>query len=116
MRTRLVFLSLVLSCVTLSAESTGTWTPKILFQLEDGENTQTLIWISGWAYAVTEVERSNFKRKRASGVCLAQDQLVDSRTLVDVLNAKFAGQRISSEHASSALWEAVEKKYRCVSR
>lgn len=116
MRIRLVLLSLALSCVTLSAESTGTWTPKILFQLKDSENTQTLIWISGWAYATTEVGRSNFKRKRASGVCLAQDQLVDSRTLVDVLNTKFSGQRISSEQASSALWGAVEKKYKCVSR
>ena len=116
MRIQLVLLSLALSCVTLSAGSTGTWTPKILFQLEDGENTQTLIWVSGWAYAVTEVGRSNFKRKRTGGVCLAQDRLVDSRTLVDVLNSNFAGQRISSEQASSALGGEGEKKFRCVNK
>lgn len=114
MKTRMVLWSFLLSCVSFSAESTGTWTPKISFQLEDGDSTQTLIWVSGWAYAITEAGRSNVKKGRVGGVCLEPSQAVDSRFLIDTLNAKFTGQRVSSEQASSILWTASEARYKCV--
>jgi len=114
MKTQMFLLSLLLGCVSLSAESTGTWTPKISFQLEDGDSTQTLIWVSGWAYAITEAGRSNVKKGRTAEVCLEPGQVVDSRFLIDTLNAKFTGQRISSEQASSTMWTASEARYKCV--
>ncbi|MGH8688188.1 MAG: hypothetical protein ACREVQ_10845 [Burkholderiales bacterium] len=95
------------------AGAPDTWTPKLQFQLEKSDYTQTLIWISGYGYALTEIGHKNNREGRVGGLCVPNNKLVDSRLLVDALNSKFKGQRITSEQASPVLLRAAESTYRC---
>jgi len=91
---------------------TGTWTPKLDFKLEDSTYSETLAWISGHAYALTEVGRRASKAARAP-FCLSKAAHVDSRVLLDALNAKFSGKRISAEEAAPVLYDATVSHYGC---
>jgi hypothetical protein len=111
-------LTLVLSIVAIPAVAgaPSTWTPKLEFQLEESDYTQALIWISGYGYALTEVGRMSSRMKSTRGLCVPDDKSVDSRVLVDALNARFKGQRITSEQASAVLLRAAEATYGCPSK
>jgi hypothetical protein len=86
----------------------GVWTPKVDFKLEDASDSEALTWVSGYSYALTEVGRSG------NGViCLPKGAVVESRVLLDALNAKFKGQRITSEQAAPVMFAEASAKYRC---
>ena len=95
------------------ADTPSTWTPELSFQLEDSDYSQTLIWLSGWAYALTEVARSNGRNKAKASICLPSNGFVESRLLLDALNARFRGQRITSEQAAPVLFAAAKAAYGC---
>jgi hypothetical protein len=98
--------------VALAADPPGTWTPKTEFSLGDASFSETMHWVSGWAYALTELGRAS--AKAGSGpLCLPKQGFVESRVLLDVLNAKYKGQRITAEQASQALWLGATSHYRC---
>lgn len=111
----LMVLSCLVAIVAMAAPPTA-WTPKIAFQLEDAGVEQTLTWISGWSYAITEAGHSNFVDGAKGRVCLSPSESVESRTLIGALNAQFQGQRITSEQASAALWKVAQSAYRCGKR
>jgi hypothetical protein len=102
--------------IAVAGKPTDVWTPKIEFQLEESDYTKTLVWISGWSYALTEVGRSNLRGSLKGGVCLPPNGFVESRILVDALNAKFKGKRITSEEASPVLLAAATAAYGCISK
>lgn len=119
MRRRLQVIAIIfgicefVSVSMLRAEESRTWNPRVNFQLDDGDYSQTLAWISGWSYALTEVGRANVKQKFRTGVCVSKDGSVDSKVLLDALNNKFNGQRITSEQAAAVLYDAAKAKYGC---
>jgi hypothetical protein len=106
MRKRLTILSW--SIPMLGFAQPGAWTPKVDFKLEDSSPTETLTWVSGYSYALTEVGRSG-----AGPLCLSKDGVVESRVLLDALNAKFKGQRITSEQAAPVMYAAARTRYKC---
>ncbi|MEQ1887304.1 MAG: hypothetical protein ABL967_19730 [Bryobacteraceae bacterium] len=84
-------------------------TLKAEFKLEDSGPAETLIWVSGWSYALTEIGQSAGPRT----ICLAKGEFVESKVLLDALNAKFKGQRITSEQAAPVLFAQTKAKYPC---
>jgi hypothetical protein len=100
-------LSMLLFPVCALAQQ-GTWTPRVEFKLEDTSYTEVLTWVSGYSYALTEVGRSG-----KGSICLPKGAVVDSRVLLDALNARFKDQRITSEQAAPVMFAAASAKYRC---
>ncbi len=86
----------------------GAWTPKVEFKLEDASYTEALTWVSGYSYALTELGRSG-----KGVICLPKGAIVESRILLDALNAKFKGQRITPEQAAPVMFAEASAKYRC---
>src|SRR5437867_2372330 len=91
----------------------GAWTPVLEFKLEDASYTETLTWVSGYGYALTEVGRRNGIKGSAGTICLPKDGFVGSKLLVETLNTKFKGQRITSEQAAPVLFAAAASTYKC---
>jgi hypothetical protein len=112
MKIVLMFLGSLATSFAL-ADKPSTWTPRIDFHLEESDYTQTLVWVSGWSYALTEVGRSNSREGIRGGVCLPQNRLVESRVLLEALNSRFKGQRITSEQASPVLLAVAKATYPC---
>ena len=84
------------------------WTPKVEFSLEGASYSETLAWVSGWSYALTEAGRNR------SGICLPKNGTVDSKTVLDVLNATFKGQKVTAEQVAPVLFAEARAKYRCL--
>lgn len=114
-----IFLSLFLFAVDFvfaSDKSPISWTPKVEFQLEDSDSKGTISWISGWAYAMTEVGRNSAHGTPKSSFCLPQHGYIESRVLLNILNSRYKGKRVTSEQASKTLWTGVRSHYRCQKR
>jgi len=96
----------------ISAIGNEVWTPEVKFKLETGSNKDTLLWVSGFAYALTETAKEAKKLSRGT-YCLPPAGSIGSKELLDILNASFAGQTISSETAASALLVGVKQRFPC---
>src|SRR5690349_4191232 len=103
------FLILILLLPACAFAQKGLWTPKVEFKFEDASYAETLTWVSGYSYALTEVGRSG-----KGAICLSKGEVVESRVLLDALNAKFKGQRITSEQAAPVMFSEASAKYRCL--
>ena len=103
---RIAILMLLFPTCALAQQST--WTPKVEFKLENASSTEVLTWVSGYSYALTEVGRSG-----RGVICLPKGAVVESRVLLDALNTKFKGQRITSEQAAPVMLAGASAKYRC---
>ena len=90
----------------------GNWNPKIEFQFEKATYKETLIWLSGWSYALTAVGQSEAK-SASPKYCLPKCGLITSKVLLDMLNEAYKGQTISSEQATQVLWAGVPAIYKC---
>lgn len=97
---------------SFNAQAQAVQTLKAEFRLEDSSPTETLAWVSGWSYALTEVGQSAGPRT----ICLAKGELVESKVLLEALNAKFKGQRITSEQAAPVLFAQARAKYPCAKK
>jgi hypothetical protein len=84
------------------------WTPKVEFTLETATYSETLAWISGWAYALTELGHSDSKE-----ICLPKKEHVRSSVLLSALNEKFKDQRITAEQAAPILLAAAKARHGC---
>src|SRR5436190_1362954 len=112
MKIALTLFGLLLTSAVV-ADKPAAWTPRVEFQLEEGDYAQTLVWLSGWSYALTEVARSNSNDAVKGTLCLPKNGVVESRVLLDALNSKFKGQRITSEQASLVLFAIARATYSC---
>ena len=83
-------------------------TLQVEFKLETATFSETLAWISGWARALTELGHSG-----SNEICLAQSEHVHPSVLLNALNARFKGQRITSEQASPVLLAEAKARYGC---
>ena len=88
------------------------WKPEIAFSLENATFSETMHWVSGWAYALTELGQASAKSGTPGPLCLPNGY-VESRVLLEILNKSFAGQRITSQQASDALWSGAMSYYHC---
>jgi len=105
---RLVIFVLGISLPAAVLSQPAVTTVDVEFTLETATFSETLAWISGWAYALTELGHGGSKE-----ICLAQTEHVHSSVLLNALNARFNGQRITSEQAASVLLAEAKAKYGC---
>lgn len=85
--------------------ASDTWTPEVKFQLEDGTREETLLWVSGFSYAVNSIGRANIALD--DGLFCAPDSgFIGSREVLNILNESFEGEAITS---SKATWELMKK-------
>jgi len=93
--------------------STDVWTPRADFSLEGGTLQETMHWVSGWSYALTEVGKSTTKPGSKPLFCLPREGYIESRVMFEILNERYKGKRITSEQAAAALWAGVLRRYPC---
>jgi len=109
-------LSLFLAVVCFASVAHATpevWTPKAEFSLEGNTLKETMLWVSGWSYALTEVGKSSSHSGQKPLFCLPPEGYIGSREMFQILNTQFKGKRITSEQAAAALWSGVIAKYPC---
>ena len=106
-------LLLAASAPAFAAELPQAWTPKVEFSLEDANFKETMHWVSGWSYALTELGKASAKSGQTGLICLPKNGYVESRVLLDILNKKYKGKRVTSEQAAATLWSGATTYYRC---
>ncbi len=107
-----VFLASV-AMTTLAATKGEVWTPEVKFNLEGSSYIETLVWISGFSYALTDSSKA-IKAQGKSGVyCAPPNGYIGSKELLEILNSQFEGKRITSEVASAALLVGVRRRFPC---
>jgi hypothetical protein len=60
------------------------------FKLESANYVETLTWVSGFSYALTETA----KISKSGAYCLPPQGSIGSKELIEILNAGFPGQTI----------------------
>lgn len=110
-----VLIFLVCPFGALAAASTrgDVWVPRVEFELEQLNYKEILVWISGYSYALTALSKIKPEKGYRNALCLDGNGYIGSRFLLHVLNARYKGHRITAAQASSALIEAVRKRYAC---
>lgn len=73
----------------------------------------TLIWLSGYSYAITEIARANKAKKINGTYCLPEKGYIGYKPLLGMLNNEYKGQTITFELVSKKLLEEVQRLYPC---
>jgi hypothetical protein len=98
------------ACISL-ADSSSPWTPQPKFRIENGSYTETLIFVSGIAYALT-ASNSELKDSGAKNFFCAENKQIGSKLLIDILNTKYTGS-ITSEQAIETIVQGLKKRFPC---
>jgi hypothetical protein len=77
------------------------------FQIEGADFTHAAAWVGGWSHAVIA------SGKDVPNVCIPECESLVAKVIVDILNEKFAGQTISAETASAAIWPELKHRLTC---
>ena len=102
----LTILVLITTCV--SAE---TWKPDPKFNIEGSNFVETLTFISGISYALSQSNQELKKQRKPSFICNAPST-IGSKLLMDILNSKYKGS-ITSEQAIYAIIQGLKERYPC---
>ncbi|NJO18016.1 MAG: hypothetical protein HC877_20500 [Thioploca sp.] len=89
------------------------WVPEVHFKYEDSNFKETMAWISGWSYSLTEIGKYNKAYGIKGAFCLPECGYISSKFLLDFLNNKYYGQHVTSKSATKTIWEGVLKLYKC---
>lgn len=87
--------------------------PSVKFRLKNANDMRTLIWISGYSYAIVEAARANKTAKITGTYCLPGEGYIDYKPLLDMLNKKYDGQTITAELASKEILQDIQNLYPC---
>jgi len=98
---------IMLSPTLALAEDSASWTPVVNFHLESSNYTETLLWISGNSYAYSSVSK---EMEREKVFCT---KIVGSKVLLDILNSRYSGQKITSEQASDTFIQELPLRFPC---
>jgi len=107
----LIFCALAIA--TPGANSSEAWVPEVNFQLEDADYIRTLTWVSGFGYALDAIGRITIEHNQTRVFCTPVDGYIGSKELLEILNAKFAGQTITSEEATVEIMDKLPSRYPC---
>ena len=111
MRT-LVF-ALALPCALSVARAGEVWTPEVKFKLESSSYTETLLWVSGFSYALSETAKASKNAGVRGLYCTPSNGYIGSREILEILNGRFSGQAITSEMAATAIVAEVRTRFTC---
>jgi len=93
----------------------GPWNPKLEFSVEGGRYDGTLMFISGVAYALTYSAHELDARRETNFFCLPPGRILDTRLLVDLLNARLAGPQ-TADALIETVTTALSEQYPCKDR
>jgi hypothetical protein len=110
---RTLAVALVVACASLASHAAGVWTPEVKFKLENSSYAETLLWVSGFSYALTETAKASSNASARGPYCLPPQGLIGSRELLEILNGRFPGKAITSEVAAAALVAGVKARFPC---
>lgn len=98
-----ILLTLIFATTCSHADS---WGPDLIkFSLEGGPPLETMIWISGFSYSSTAFYQGCGALKKS--------EYIESKYLIEVLNALYAGETITSEQAAELLAKHLKSVYVC---
>ncbi len=83
-----------------------------MFKLETTDYMQTLTWISGVSYALTQSKVELEAQKKSFFLCKSP-AIISSKELMAILNKKHAGQTITSEQAINTIVNELKVAYPC---
>jgi hypothetical protein len=105
---------LLLICITgTSFASNDIWIPKASFQLENSDLRQTMLFVSGISYGLTEYTQQLAKTGKPQLFCPTGRGLVESRMIFEILNSRFAGKKITAEQATDAAFAGLRDRFPC---
>ena len=81
------------------------------FTIEGGSYRETLVFISGLAYAISQYERDLAGQHLESSYCL-KGEPVTSKLLVDLLNETLSGT-VTPELATDSLFQQLSRRFPC---
>jgi hypothetical protein len=84
------------------------WTPEIKFSLEQADFKQTLSWVSGVSYSLT-----NYQASTSTPLFCNAPNSIGSKILLGYLNTSHSGQKISAEQAIDTIFKSLKKDYPC---
>ena len=79
--------------------------------MENTSYVETLIFISGAAYALT-ASNSELKQVRKQSFFCTKEKSISSKLLIDILNDKHTGN-ITSEQAIETIIQGLKKRFPC---
>lgn len=112
-RCALILLSLMTlpACVASAESRSEAWTPQPKFQIENTSYMETLIFVSGVAYAFT-ASNSELKQAGKQDFFCMKDSHIGSQLLIDILNDRHTGN-ITSEQAIETIVQGLKNRFPC---
>jgi hypothetical protein len=111
------FLHILTICIAISwpaiSMSSGVWKPELNFSLEGETLRHTMLWVSGFSYAVDAMGRMTIQANRQRPFCSPEYGDISSKVLFEILNERFMGQIISSEQATEEIMMQLPGRYPC---
>ena len=107
MKTSILTILLLIS-TSVTAE---TWKPDPKFNIEGSNFVETLTFISGISYALSQSNQELKNQRKASFICNAPNT-IGSKLLMDILNKKHKGS-ITSEQAIYGIIQRLKERYPC---
>lgn len=112
---RLIFITVTTLCsFSLYAQESTQWIAKTNFNIEGSNYIETLTFVSGISYALTESAKELNKQKKQNFFCAPKDKQIDSKLIVSILNAKHSGS-VSAETAISTVTKELTARFPCAS-
>jgi len=103
-----ILIILILAINSVSAEE---WSPNPKFNIEGSSYIETLTFISGITYALTEANNELMKQGKANFMC-NQPKGIGSKLIISILNGKHKGI-ITSEQAISSVVQGLKEMFPC---
>ena len=110
---RTLAFALVITCAFPIAHAGEVWTPEVRFKLESGSYTETLLWVSGFSYALSETAKASRNAGVRGLYCAPSDGSIGSREILEILNGRFPGKTITSEMAATVIVAEVRTRFPC---
>jgi hypothetical protein len=98
-------------CVAFADAKSEPWTPQPKFRIEDKSYAETLIFVSGVAYALTASNSELAKASKEDFFCTKHSH-IGSKLLIDILNDKHTGN-ITSEQAIETIVQGLKSRFPC---
>ena len=87
------------------------WKPEPKFDVEGSRYIETLTFISGISYTLTEINNELKRQSKTSFICGAPDA-IGTKLIIEILNQRYIGS-ITSEQAIEAIVLGLKERYPC---
>ncbi len=106
----MISIAITWPAISMSSE---VWKPEINFSLEGYTLRHTMLWVSGFSYAVGGIGKTITETQHQRSFCSTENRFISSKDLLEILNEKFMGQIISSKQATEEIMKELPKRSPC---